>query len=102
MKFARDVRAHGPWRQPQQDSNNSRGLLYLCWRDEVWPPEKRGEGEDRGENDQDGERDQDEGERNGSMVKKQTVAQNGGWNVLDPIADNVDYSLNKQRRYGRL
>lgn len=70
--------------------------LYLCWRDEVWPPEKTGEGEDGGEGDEDGEREQDEGKKNESMVKKQTGAQNGGWNVPDPIADNVDYSLNKR------
>lgn len=58
---------------------------------------RRGERERTEESSQDGERDQDEGERNGSMVKNETVAQNGGWNMLDPIADNVDYSLNKQR-----
>lgn len=64
--------------------------------------ERRGlaAGEERRGRGQRGER--SEGERNESMVKKQTVAQNGGWNVLDPIADNVDHSVNKQRRYGPL
>ncbi|KIO16733.1 hypothetical protein M407DRAFT_33606 [Tulasnella calospora MUT 4182] len=65
--------------------------LYLCWRDEVWPLEKAGEREGGGDGDGDGERERGEGD----MVEKQMAAQKG-WNVPDPILDNVDYSLNKR------
>ncbi|KIO17813.1 hypothetical protein M407DRAFT_32510 [Tulasnella calospora MUT 4182] len=69
--------------------------LYLCWRDEVWLPEKTGEGEERGDGDEDGERERDGGEKSESMVKKRMGTQNE-WSLPDPIADNVDYSLNKR------
>ncbi|KAG8943222.1 hypothetical protein FRC04_003132 [Tulasnella sp. 424] len=72
--------------------------LYLCWRDEKWPPERTGEGEGEGADGGEGNQERGgdgQGDGGAVTVKKQTGAHNG-WDVPDPIVDNVFYSLAKR------